>query len=82
MLGQLLANAERPTIRFEATGAPFDRRGLLKARGYRWDSRHRVWWIEIAEDECAEEERWFRQHIVPVGPVPRMTPITWHQRHR
>lgn len=82
VIGDLLAKAERPTVRFEATGAPFDRRGELKARGYRWDARNRVWWTEIAKDECAEEERWFRQHIVPHGPQPRMTPITWHQRHR
>lgn len=82
VLGILLANAAQTTIRFEATGAPFDRRGLLKARGYRWDARNRVWWCEIAEDACAEEEGWFREHIAPRGPVPRMMPITWHQRHR
>lgn len=82
VLGGLLANAERPTVRFEATGAPFDKRGALKARGYRWDARHRVWWCEIAEGDCAEEERWFREHVAPYGPVPRMAPITWHQRHR
>lgn len=80
--GALLANAERPTVRFEATGAAFDRRGQLRARGYRWDGRARVWWIEIAKDECAEEERWFRENIAPHGPLPRMTPITWFQRHR
>ncbi len=77
VIGDLLANAERPTVRFEAIGAPFDRRGELKARGYRWDARNRVWWTEIAK-----EERWFRQDIAPHGPLPRMTPITWHQRHR
>ncbi len=82
VLGDLLASAEQPTIRFEATGAPFDRRGQLKARGYRWDGRNRVWWIEVAKEDCAEEERWFRQDIAPCGPLPRMTPITWHQRHR
>ena len=82
VLGALLANAERPTVRFEAIGAPFDRRGEFKARGYRWDARNRVWWIELAKDDCAEEERWFRQDISPHGPLPRMTPITWHQRHR
>lgn len=82
VLGNLLANAERPTIRFEATNAPFDRRSLLKARGYRWDPRQRVWWIEIAEDDCAEEERWLRQQVAPYGPAPRLLPITWHQRHR
>lgn len=82
VLGDLLANAEQPTIRFEATAAPFDRRGVLKARGYRWDPRHRVWWCEIAQNECAAEERWLREHVTPAGPMPRMMPITWHQRHR
>ena len=82
VLGDLLANAERPTIRFEAVGAPFDQRGALKARGYRWNSHKRVWTIEIAEHDCAEEERWFSQQISPYGPPPRMTPMTWHQRHR
>lgn len=32
VLGDLLISAERPTIRFEATGAPFERRGLLTVR--------------------------------------------------
>lgn len=82
VLGDLLERAERRTVRFEATGAPFDRRSLLKARGYRWDTRHRVWWREMDEQECAAEEGWFRDHIAPAGPVPRMIPLTWHQRHR
>ena len=82
VLSDLLVNAAQPTIRFEATGAAFERRGVLKARGYRWDPRHRVWWLEIAQHDCAAEERWFREHISPSGPVPRMTEITWHQRHR
>ena len=82
VLGDLLVNAEHPTVKFEATAAPFDKRNLLKARGYRWDPRHRVWWCEIADHECATEERWFREYISPSGPVPRMTEITWHQRHR
>ncbi len=82
VLGELLANAEQPTVRFEATGAAFERRGVLKARGYRWDPRGRVWWCEIAQHECADEERWFREHICPAGPLPRMLPLTWRQRHR
>ena len=82
IVGDLLANAETPTVRFEATAAPFDRRSILKSRGYRWDGGKKVWWCEITEDECDGEGRWFRQHIAPHGPLPRMTPITWHQRHR
>ena len=82
VLGELLARAKQPSIRFEATGAPFNRRSLLKNRGYRWDPRCRVWWCEIAEDHCGAEERWFLDHIIPGGPGPHMRPITWHQRHR
>lgn len=82
VIGDLLANAEQPTIRFEATGASYGKRGELKARGYRWDPRQRVWWCEIAERDCAAEERWFRERISDTGPVPRTVPITWHERHR
>lgn len=82
VLGHLLATAEQPTIRFEAVGAPFSRRSLLKARGYRWDALRRVWWCEVGNDQCAAEERWFRENIVSCGPTPRMLPIDWHQRHR
>ena len=82
VLGDLLANAEHPTVKFEATAAPYERRSQLKARGYRWDPRGKVWWCEIADHECAAEERWFREYISASGPVPRITEITWHQRHR
>lgn len=82
VLGDLLANAAMPTLRVEATGADFSSRGVLKARGYRWDPRARVWWCEVAEDERLAEERWLREHVTPHGPLARVTPITWHQRHR
>lgn len=82
VLRDLLANAARRTIRFEATGAAYERRGWLKARGYQWDARNGVWWREIGEDECAAEQHWFRETISPAGRAPRMTPVTWNQRHR
>lgn len=82
VLGDLLANAERPTIRLEAIGAPFDRRGILRSRGYRWDPRQRVWWCELTENDCASEEGWIIENVMPRGPRPRLMSITWHQRHR
>jgi DNA polymerase-3 subunit epsilon len=82
VLGILLDRAAAPTIRIEATGAPFDRRGVLKARGYRWDAQARVWWTEIAEDELDEETAWLRRDVTPWGPSPRTQRVTWHQRHR
>lgn len=82
VLGQLLENAATPSLRIEATGAPFDRRGVLKARGYRWDPRGRVWWCEIATDEYESEALWLQREVTPHGPTPRTRPVTWHERHR
>lgn len=82
VLGELLENASTPSLRIEATNAPFDRRGVLKARGYRWDPRGRVWWCEIAPDEYESEALWLQREVTPHGPAPRTRPITWHERHR
>ncbi|ONF97026.1 3'-5' exonuclease [Sphingomonas jeddahensis] len=82
VLGQLLENAAMPSLRIEATNAPFDRRGLLKARGYRWDPRGRVWWCEISADEYESEALWLQREVTPHGPAPRTRPVTWHERHR
>ncbi|MDE0878029.1 MAG: 3'-5' exonuclease [Sphingomonas bacterium] len=82
VMGELLVNARLDTIRFEATGAPFEKRGLLKSRGYRWDAAKKVWWIEIGDDDYADEQLWLRRYISPYGPSPRALSITWHQRHR
>ena len=82
VLGHLLENAAMSSLRIEATNAPFDRRGVLKARGYRWDPRGRVWWCEIAADEYESEALWLQREVTPHGPVPRTRPVTWHERHR
>lgn len=82
VLGQLLENAATPSLRIEATGAPFDRRSALKARGYQWDPRGRVWWSEIATDEYESEALWLQREVTPHGPTPRTRQVTWHERHR
>lgn len=82
ILGQLLENAATPSLRIEATGAPFDCRSALKARGYRWDPRGRVWWCEINADEHEAEALWLQREVTPHGPTPRTRPVTWHERHR
>ena len=82
VLGQLLENAATPSLRIEATNAPFERRGVLRDRGYRWDPRGRVWWCEIATDEHESEALWLQREVTPHGPAPRTRPVTWHERHR
>ncbi|WP_430388373.1 3'-5' exonuclease [Blastomonas fulva] len=82
VLGALLANAARQTFRVEATRAPFGARSILKARGYRWDSPNKVWWIEVMAQNLDAEILWIGRHVTPFGPAPRTSPVTWHQRHR
>lgn len=81
VLADILANAERPTFRVEACGAPFEQRGRLKARGYRWNAQGRVWWTEVCHDDLVEEERWLRT-ILPVALLPTVREITCRERHR
>jgi DNA polymerase III subunit epsilon len=82
VLGQILKNAERRTYRIEAVGAPFDKRSLLKSRGYSWDPRIKVWWIVLSEDAHDDEVEWLRQNVTPFGPEHRTRFVTWHDRHR
>lgn len=82
VLSCLLENAEQDTFRVEAVGAPHSSRFQLKARGYRWDPKTKLWWKEIAEAELEDEELWLARNVVPHGPSPRLTRITWRERHR
>lgn len=82
VISVLLENAERPSVRVEATGAPYEKRSLLKARGYHWDPQAKLWWSEVAQVDLDHEVAWIGREITPWGPPPRSTPITWHQRHR
>jgi len=43
-LQQLLQGVANTRYKLRATGAPFDAKDALKARGYRWDNENRVWW--------------------------------------
>ncbi|WP_333882812.1 3'-5' exonuclease [Sphingobium yanoikuyae] len=82
VLGAILARAGKPTVRIEATGAPFDKRSILKSRGYRWDPAAKAWWIEIMDHELEDEMLWLQREVTPWGPTPRTRPLTWCERHR
>jgi len=82
VIGALLDSASQDTIRIEATGAPFDRRSILKGRGYRWDASAKAWWIEVAQDALEAERLWLRRMVTCWGPEPRTRAVTWRERHR
>ena len=79
-LGELVAIAETPTVRVEATGAEYAARASLKARGYRWNADGKVWWQELAAHAIEPEKSWLAAECFCHSP--RLTEVTWHQRHR
>lgn len=80
-LQRLLAASVRPSIKIEAIGVPFSKKGLLAQRGYRWDPglKRRYWWRELNPRDVEAEQVWFRRNSLP---EPRCVPIGAHERHR
>ena len=63
-LSRLLAGAGQTRYKLRATGAPFESKDKLKARGYRWDGEGRVWWCNLASDELLDAEcDWLRAEV-------------------
>lgn len=67
----LLARAMETTSRICAAGAPFDKKDLLKARGYRWDDGSRGgckgWWTDVPQDLETAELKYLGDEIYPGG---------------
>ena len=60
----LLEALQRPQYLLQATGAPFDAKDYLKARGYRWDSGARVWHTRLGSEETLREEcAWLAERV-------------------
>jgi len=72
VLGKLLQSARQSTIRIWATGAPFEKKDVLKARGYRWsdgtDTDHKAWWIDVRDDAYAAEMTYLETEIYGWSP--------------
>lgn len=63
-LSRLLAGLGQTRYKLRATGAPFESKDKLKARGYRWDGEGRVWWCSLASDVLLDAEcEWLRDEV-------------------
>ena len=63
-LARLLAGSGQTRYKLRATGAPFESKDKLKARGYRWDGEGRVWWCSLSSDELLDAEcDWLRAEV-------------------
>jgi DNA polymerase-3 subunit epsilon len=84
ILPLLLANARRCAYRIWALEAPFDRKDLLKQRGYRWnggeDGRPRAWFCDLDEERLADEEHFLGEKIYGGACRHEMTRIDFSNR--
>jgi len=63
-LNELLETARIPSFLVEAIDAPFDRKDLLKNRGYRWQTKPKVWTKTLqSEEETGKEMDWLKENI-------------------
>lgn len=76
VLAEILHKSSTPGWIVKAQGAGFGARSVLKARGYRWDSRRKVWWTEILDVGRTAEEFWLAANIYAAGKGARsMGPV-------
>ncbi len=69
-LARLIEGAAQSRYKLRATGAPFEAKDALKARGYRWDNEQRVWWTSLAGEQALQQEaEWLQAHAYGGRPV-------------
>lgn len=85
-LAHLLQAAAQPSFKLAATGAPFDAKDKLKARGYRWDADARVWCCTLASPALLDTEcEWLRaevygRHVARVDVASLSSRVRYSQR--
>lgn len=63
-LSGLVHAAALSSYKLRATGAPFESKDLLKARGYRWDAEGRVWFCSLPSEERLDAElAWLKAEV-------------------
>lgn len=79
-MSALLESARNPILRFEATGAPFEFKDVLRQRGYRWNRDKRVWVKDVPGSDAQAEVSWLRENVFPNG-VPEPVEFTAFERY-
>lgn len=80
-LSMLIASASIPWVRLFATGAAFENKDTLKARGYSWDADRKVWRIDKKEPAAADaEQAWLKTEIL-YGREPNVKVIAAVDRY-
>lgn len=78
-LQRLIEAAGKPSVIVQAERAPFSKKEMLKARGYRWNPDGPFWQIELPPERFEHEQAWgYRSGL----PAMTTRTITACQRHR
>lgn len=81
VIGRILDRARKPSWRLEVTGT-YPYKDDLWRRGWRWDPRQQHSWIEVQDEDLAEEEAWLKALVAPLQRTPVVKQVTAHQRYR
>lgn len=54
LLGDLMVQAARPDYFVKATNSPFEKKDLLKEKGFRWNRDQRVWEMRVNADDVQD----------------------------
>ena len=72
----LLNTYDKMTSKISAVGAPFDKKDILKQRGYRWNDGSagscKSWWISVSADREQDELSWLAGEVYPDGSIDRV----------
>lgn len=67
----LLERSDEVSAKVCAVGAPFEKKDVLKQRGYRWNDGAqggcKAWWISVPGDMEREELTWLANEVYPRG---------------
>ena len=85
-LSHLLRASARTRVRVWAERAPFDRKDVLKAGGYRWsggdDGQPKAWWTEVDEDFLDVELRFLGREVYLREVELKRDVLTAFERYR
>ena len=73
---ELLTNARKPVVEIFAWGSRFETKDALKARGYRWLDREKVWTRIVEATEEAAETAWLVDNVTSRSEVKLVDPRT------
>ena len=83
-LAVLLERARKKTMRLWAEQSPFDLKGVLKRRGYRWsdgaDARPRSWYVDLDESRLDGEIAFLKTQIYLRDVEPWVQTLTAFDR--